>query len=198
MPKNENVIQGGYILLARRIRESDIWLKKPATWLKAWLHILLSVPWTGPNRGKAFFSWPYVQGKVPDLTEANWRRCLEWLEDSGSIRKHKSPCKRGVWVTVLTYPQYQAPANYTETTPREKTSASRSPTARTAEQQAYETALDTYARELQACESWKLNPKATVDYKEMLSRLERKIRDSLGRGGLAKVRARAKEKQYDT
>lgn len=125
------IVEGGYILLSRKIIESDIW-EKPPIYLKVWMYILTKAqhkPYKNLERGELLVSIPELievcSYKVGYRTEKPSKtqifNVLEWLRssDEGS---HEDDAKepmiettkttRGMVVKVLNYNVYQDPKVY--------------------------------------------------------------------------------------
>jgi hypothetical protein len=97
----------GYIKLARKIEESDIW-QKPLSWRIIWIHILLKANWSDTEampRGSNFFSYtndsPYLKG----VSKNQWHECITWLKNTTQITTQKTT--RGIIIKVLNYARYQ-------------------------------------------------------------------------------------------
>jgi hypothetical protein len=92
----------GAIWLHRAIRQSAIW-NAPPEYLKVWLHILLTVPFSGDRIGeRAFFS---SREDCPDVSPDQWSRAIAWLREKKSISTTK--IRHGVLIKVVNYAQYQ-------------------------------------------------------------------------------------------
>jgi hypothetical protein len=100
-------IPDGFIFLARKLQDSAIWQQKPATWLKIWLHILLSV---NHQTHEAYFVYKLSRPKIPEVSEAQWHRCIAWLREAGSITTRKT--KRGLLIMVVKFSDYQTVESY--------------------------------------------------------------------------------------
>lgn len=106
-----NFIPDGCILLARKLQESDIW-RKPADWLKIWVHILQEVNHKerkGFNRGENFFN---LTDLARDCGVGYWTvvNCIQWLKRAKQITTRKTT--RGVIIFVLEYDKYQDLESY--------------------------------------------------------------------------------------
>lgn len=100
----------GYILLARKIEDSDLWRTKPAVWTLAWLHILMNVHWKGKSRGEGHFVLSNVLDAIHGLTLDQWGRILSYLRTAKQITTRKT--QTGILIKVLNYERYQDPAAY--------------------------------------------------------------------------------------
>lgn len=124
-------IDGGYILLSRKLIESEIWAKPPL-YLKVWIYILLKARHKATNkweRGELMISIPELQEACSYY--AGYRKetpskkqifdILEWLRnphedpvtgtvDSPMMVTQKTT--RGMVCKVLNYNVYQDPKNY--------------------------------------------------------------------------------------
>lgn len=117
-------ISGGYILLARRLDESDI-MHEPPVVREVWLYILRKVSHKNQTkykknckRGENFFSLADIQKDLswsvgfrpmryskPQLTKA-----IRRLRERNMIATQKAT--RGIYISVLNYNFFQDPANY--------------------------------------------------------------------------------------
>lgn len=117
------VIPGGFIFVARKIRESELYLRKSPTWLKIFLHILLEVnyqdgiPRYGYKRSVGTFAYPEI-GPILNITFDQWHGCLDWLRSAGMIRTERRPTF--LLIKVLNYHTYQDASLYEQdrTTPK--------------------------------------------------------------------------------
>ena len=109
-------IDGGYILLARNIIESQIWLKPPE-YLKIWIYILFQVNFNNTKnfpRGTGFFN--FRQEKIPGVTLnqvyefLRWAKTLNPTDLTTQITTQKTT--RGVILKVNNYNKYQNSNNY--------------------------------------------------------------------------------------
>jgi len=118
--QEKKVIEGGYIILARKIIDSEIW-EKPATWVAIWIHILLKVNWKDTPRmemAQGYFSWPIEKPFLKGVTERQWGNVLLWLKNKEMIKKQKK--KLGCVITVCNYERYQDPSLYGKGTEKGK------------------------------------------------------------------------------
>ena len=124
-------IPGGYILLSRKIIESEIW-NKPPLYLKVWVYILAKAqhkPYNNLERGQAFVSIPELievcSYKVGYRTEKPTKKqiygILEWLRNpnegvnDGNCEGNMietTKVTHGMLVEVNNYNVYQDPKNY--------------------------------------------------------------------------------------
>lgn len=111
----------GYIMLARKLRDSEIWHAKPAWWLKVWVYILMEVNHkTNPQfaRGTNFFSYQDIYYKCRLSQEGVKQRAISnlvhYLKKATMIRTRKTT--RGLVITVCNYEKYQNPIAYTKDT----------------------------------------------------------------------------------
>ena len=114
----ENKIKkGGAFQVARQIFESELWLRKPATWTKLWLYILGRVNHTKDknfDRGEGFFDFSRELKWIDvALTKDGTKKALVYMRKSGMISTSRST--RGVRLKVLNYARYQTLNNYTGT-----------------------------------------------------------------------------------
>ena len=114
-------IEGGYILLARKITISDI-MKKPPLYMKLWVWMLESANrkdgYRGLERGQFFttkndmreaMSWMVGYRKVTP-TEKEIRNPYEWFLQGRMIVTKKGT--HGTLITICNYDEYQNPKNY--------------------------------------------------------------------------------------
>ena len=103
-------IQGGYILLARNIIESQIW-QKPAEYLKIWIYILCRVHWKQSKKtkiGENFFN--FSKEKIPGVTRfqmyefLRWAKTLSSTDSTTQITTEKTT--RGTRLKVTKYAKY--------------------------------------------------------------------------------------------
>ena len=101
----------GWIKLHRKILDSDIFLWKPAEWLKIWLYILLKVNHDDGNlpRGTGYFRTPWKnivdEKSESKITKWQWHHCIQFLKNNNMIATQKTT--RGSIVRVLHYSIYQ-------------------------------------------------------------------------------------------
>ena len=109
-------IDGGYILLARNIIDSEIW-KKPAAYLKIWIYILSKVNWKTSKKipiGSQYFNFRQI--KIPDVTQyqmyefLRWAKTLNPTDSTTQITTKKTT--RGIYLQVTKYAYYQDVKNY--------------------------------------------------------------------------------------
>lgn len=109
-------IKGGYILLARNIIESEIWLK-PTAYLKIWIYILSRVNWKKSKKneiGEELFN--FSQEKIPGvkLTQVydflRWAKTLNSRDQTTQITTQKTT--RGIRLKVTKFAYYQDVRNY--------------------------------------------------------------------------------------
>ena len=110
----ETKIPDGCILLARKLFESDVWLKKPSAWGKIWIYILGRVNHSakaGFNRGEGFFNFAEESRAIGyDVKYNSIMKFLIYAENSKMISKTKST--RGILIKVLNYAAYQDIVSY--------------------------------------------------------------------------------------
>lgn len=139
---NKNRIQGGYILLSRKIIESEIW-NKPPLYLKIWIYLLSKAQYKSYRnleRGQVFFSIPeiqeacshYVGFRKESPSYAQVRKAIEWMQQASNTDnerfsyegQHEGQTKdsmivttkstRGFVANIVNYNVYQDPKNYEE------------------------------------------------------------------------------------
>ena len=100
-------IEGGAILIARQIIESEIFAWKPSMWLKIWLYILAKVNWKDGKklkRGQGLFKYEGIM-EATGATKDQVKHCIEYLKHEQMCATQKAT--RGMVVTVLKYEEYQ-------------------------------------------------------------------------------------------
>lgn len=135
-------IPGGYILLSRKIIESEIW-DKPPLYMKVWIYLLSKAqhkPYKKMERGQTFVSIPelmeacswYVGYRKEKPSKDQIYKVINWLR-SESEASHEGETKetmiettkatQGLFVNISNYAFYQDPKNYeanSETTDEEQ------------------------------------------------------------------------------
>ncbi len=130
-----NFIPGGYILLSRRLIESEIW-DKPPMYLKVWIYILTKARHKATQRferGELLISIPELQEacshkvgyRTVKPTKDQIYNILEWLrsvnergseyndeDDTNTTMITTTKTTRGLIVKVRNYNVYQDPKNY--------------------------------------------------------------------------------------
>jgi len=100
-------IDGGAILIARQIIESEIFVWKPDKWLKIWLYILAKVNWKDGKklkRGQGLFKYENIMDAT-GATKSSVDHCLRYLKKEQMLATRKAT--RGMVVTVIKYEDYQ-------------------------------------------------------------------------------------------
>jgi len=119
-PTSNMQIDGGYIVLARQILESDIFFWKPPEWLKIWIYILLKVQYQNGRhfaRGTEYFNWEEDKRNLKGITKHQWYHCIEFLRKERMVATQKTT--RGNIIKVLKYDTYQNAALYKSETKSE-------------------------------------------------------------------------------
>ncbi len=119
-------IAGGYIKVARRLKESAIWSQDPH-YLRLWTYLLLSARWDEKpikkgivtiGRGQVLKSFRRI-AEENEWTEnralKRWspsrvKRMLEWLSRNGAISLHGT--ELGTLITISNFNDYQDPETY--------------------------------------------------------------------------------------
>ncbi len=111
-------IQKGAFQIARKIFESDFWLKKPSAWKVIWIYILGKVNHKkqgGFERGEGFFNFAEERRYIgSDIKYQSIMKFLKYAEIGEMIGKTKST--RGIVIKVLKYDKYQTLDNYISNT----------------------------------------------------------------------------------
>ena len=116
------MIEGGYILLARKMFESNI-MDKPPHYLKLWVWMLGKAFWKNGDklqRGQFFTTIKEMQKagcykvgyRTRELTKGEVRSAYEDFTKNTMISTMKST--RGMVITICNYDVYQNPNNYEE------------------------------------------------------------------------------------
>lgn len=106
----EEIIQGGCVLLARQTLESEIWFKPPE-YLKIFIHIMAKVNHSGNklfSRGSNFFNFSI--DVIPGVTKNQIYEFIRWAKSANMITTQKTT--RGVVIKVNNYERYQNLKNY--------------------------------------------------------------------------------------
>ncbi|OEG62181.1 MAG: hypothetical protein BHK79_02745 [Halanaerobium sp. MDAL1] len=124
-------IPGGYILLSRKLIESEIF-DKPPMYLKVWVYLLSRAQFKEHKRlerGQLFTNIPeiqeacswYVGYRKETPSKSKIYRIIDWLRktgeraDEGSTNDkmiETSKATQGMVITILNYSYYQDPTNY--------------------------------------------------------------------------------------
>ncbi|MBO8183633.1 MAG: hypothetical protein H0Z28_12745 [Archaeoglobus sp.] len=128
----EPKIPGGYILLSRKIIESEIW-DKPPLYLKVWIWLLTQAQHTqykGLKKGQLYTSIPEIQEAVSwhigfrkeKPTKDQIYRVLEWLrnphrapndeKETNAIMITTMKATQGILIEISNFEYYQNPKNY--------------------------------------------------------------------------------------
>ena len=99
----------GAFHIARQLFDSEIWIKKPASWKVIWLYILGRVNYsdsTSFKRGEGFFRFSKELDHIGyDITEDMVKKCLAYLRKKQMISTSRST--RGTRLKVLKYNEFQ-------------------------------------------------------------------------------------------
>ena len=119
---SQPAIPGGYILLARRVRQTELWAG-PAWKLKLWLHILMQASHaddarSGLKRGQCLITYADLQAMLAERRgNSTWQPTRAMLSreiarhvDAGRLLARRTT--RGTVLTIVNYATYQDPANY--------------------------------------------------------------------------------------
>jgi len=119
-PQMEDKIEGGYILLSRRLLDSGVMMGAPIL-LKLWVWLLLKAnhsPYKNIERGQVFTTIEEMQGacaykigyRPVQPSKDQIRSAYEALTKSSMITTTKTT--RGLIITICNYDYYQNPRNY--------------------------------------------------------------------------------------
>lgn len=110
-------IDGGAIVLARQLFESELWLNKPSQWCKIWLYILARVNHKDTKtcrRGEGFFNFAQERIRIgKDVKKDQIKKFMGWAKTCTMISTTRST--RGIFIKVLAYDKYQTLNNYAST-----------------------------------------------------------------------------------
>jgi len=85
-------IEGGAILVARQIIESEIFKWKSHAWLKIWLYFLAKVNWKDGKklkRGQGYFKYEQIIDAT-GATKDQVKHCIEYLKEEKMIATQKA------------------------------------------------------------------------------------------------------------
>lgn len=144
--KQEN-INGGYVLLERRLLESLLWTKPPV-YLKVWIYLLLQAQhkdYKNLKRGQLYTSardiaencahYVGYRKEKPSISQIN--RALKWLRNNNETNTNvderdsyitSTKATKGSLISLNKYAFYQNPSNYrsnNENNPSENTNSTR-------------------------------------------------------------------------
>ena len=109
-------IPEGCILIARKVKESEIW-SKPAWWYKVFTYIIMEVSYkNGQNkRGTGFFQYKEIfrechLNKEKGLKPRTIENVIRWMKKVAICTAQKTT--RGVYITLCNYDTYQNINNY--------------------------------------------------------------------------------------
>ncbi|WP_191560429.1 hypothetical protein [Metabacillus idriensis] len=120
-------IHGGYIVLARKIRKSPLWLSLKATHRVVLIEIILQAQFQDAEaarngeiiflkRGQLATSYRKLVDDIGDksITDKVVRTAIDKMISAGFLAKDKakSRAKKGLLLTVINYDLYQSPENY--------------------------------------------------------------------------------------
>jgi len=128
---SEPKIPGGYILLSRKLIESEIF-DKPPLYMKVWTYLLCSAQYRdykGLKRGQLFTSIPdiqeacswYVGYRKETPSKSKIYRIIDWLRKCGERSHEREANERmiettnathGMVISIVNYDYYQDPSNY--------------------------------------------------------------------------------------
>ena len=119
-------IPDGCILLARQIQQSDIWINKPAWWLKVWNYILMEVNHKDNKffkRGENMFSRKQIYENchlsLDRIGVETVDNVIRYLRTTTQITTRKTT--RSIIINVSKYGYFQDLKNYTNDTKNDNT-----------------------------------------------------------------------------
>lgn len=110
--KTENLIEDGFIIIARKSLGSNLW-EKPSDYLKIWIYILMKVNHKDNfnfKRGENYFNWTDDLKNLKGIKKNTLYHCLKWLKFAKQIATQKTT--RGMVLKVNNYEFYQDIKNY--------------------------------------------------------------------------------------
>ncbi|MCD7740514.1 MAG: hypothetical protein LUH11_04110, partial [Candidatus Gastranaerophilales bacterium] len=104
---NDENFKNGFILLSRSVLQSEIWINKPAEWLKIFIYILLKVNHKDEffPRGSNFFN--FSESVPPGTNKNQCYNFLKWAKNPKIQILTTQKTTRGVIVKVNNYNDYQ-------------------------------------------------------------------------------------------
>jgi hypothetical protein len=105
-------IEGGAIIIARKIIENEIFYSKPDKWLKIFIYILCRAVFKDNRlsmRGECFLKYQWII-EATGATKDQIYDCIKWLKKNGMLTTQKTT--RGIIIKVLNYDKYQNLDNY--------------------------------------------------------------------------------------
>lgn len=123
---NEAKIEGGAVLIARQIVESEIFYNKPDKWLKMWLYIICRVAFKDDKkykRGELFLKYEWICERT-GASKGQIDKFIRWAKSVDMLSTRKST--RGFIVKVNNYQHYQTLDNYYYNIPVDTENAFRS------------------------------------------------------------------------
>jgi hypothetical protein len=127
----DSEMSNGAFIVARKMFDSELWLRKPSSWKVIWIYILGNVSHKDTStfrRGVGFFNFADKRTQIgSDISYDTIKKCLTFLKVSTMISTKRST--RGMYVEVLNYNKYQLLDNYKSTTESTTQSTSGAPPA---------------------------------------------------------------------
>lgn len=115
--EENNHINGGAFQVARKLFNSELWLRKPSAWKVIWIYILGKVNHEARNgfeRGEGFFNFNEELSKIGyGISLDSTKKFLQYGRGMKMLSTQRST--RGVRLKVLNYAKYQEMDNYTST-----------------------------------------------------------------------------------
>ena len=87
-------------------------MRRPNSWFKLWMLILMRAQWRDNGRlkrGQCWLNYDLVSRAVPDFGHSNYKKAMAWLHSQSMIVTAQEP--RGVVVTVCNWDRFQQPDN---------------------------------------------------------------------------------------
>lgn len=102
-------MRGGFILLHKKLIDSDFWINSPSAWKNVWIYFLLKACWgetENYERGEFRLVAAHEVKKIDkSLSVAALYRCIERMTDAQMIRSSRTSC--GLKITICNYEKYQ-------------------------------------------------------------------------------------------
>ena len=103
-------IKGGGFIVARKLFNSELWLYKPASWIKLWLYILGRVSYETKGKlakGEGFFMFSKEYREIgQDITIDIIKKASSYFRRTAMISTRRST--RGMYIKVNNYAKYNS------------------------------------------------------------------------------------------
>jgi len=117
MEKEEKKFKGGAFLVARKIFEGELWLRKPSSWKIIWIYILGKVAHKDEGifkRGRGFFNFVDCKEQIGnDITTDMIKKAMRYFKQNQMLSTRRST--KGMYIEVLNYNGYQTLSSFQST-----------------------------------------------------------------------------------